>query len=157
MASLSSFFPVKEQNSSLFPSKTITLFRIQSLRLLKFLLTTNGSARSKITFELNGQTYTRKVQIVYVQGNGITIYNVNNFLFYYIDDLDNDGIPTYDENGNILDLDIDGDGCNNENDFDVDNDGCDNENDYDIDDDGRLSFLEFFESYEEAKDKLKIS
>ena len=28
---------------------------------------------------------------------------------------------------------------------------------YDIDDDGRLSFLEFFESYEEAKDKLKIS
>ena len=31
----------------------------------------------KITFELNGQTYTRKVQIVYVQGNGITIYNVN--------------------------------------------------------------------------------
>ena len=31
----------------------------------------------KIVFELNGQTYTRKVQIVYVQGNGITIYNVN--------------------------------------------------------------------------------
>ena len=31
----------------------------------------------KIVFELNGQTYTRKVQIVYVQCNGITIYNVN--------------------------------------------------------------------------------
>ena len=28
---------------------------------------------------------------------------------------------------------------------------------YDIDDDGRLSFVEFFDSYEEAKDKLKIS
>lgn len=31
----------------------------------------------KIVFEQNGQTYTRKVQIVYVQCNGITIYNVN--------------------------------------------------------------------------------
>ncbi len=31
----------------------------------------------KIVFEENGQIYTRKVQIVYVQCNGITIYNVN--------------------------------------------------------------------------------
>ena len=61
-----------------------------------------------------------------------TIYNVNNFLFYYIDDLDNDGIPTYDENGNILDDDIDGDGCKNENDYDVDGDGVYE----DIDEDG---------------------
>ena len=31
----------------------------------------------KITFEMYGQIWTRKVQIVFVQGNGITIYNVN--------------------------------------------------------------------------------
>ena len=61
-----------------------------------------------------------------------TIYNVNNFLFYDIDDLDNDGIPTYDENGNILDDDIDGDGCKNQNDYDVDGDGVYE----DIDEDG---------------------
>jgi len=74
-----------------------------------------------------------------------TIFNVNNFLFYFIEDLDNDGIPTYDENGNILDDDIDGDGCKNENDFDVDGDGLYedidgdgiyNINDEDIDGDG---------------------